>query len=247
MQLKINAIAQRLWPAGRFPDTTEGNVRMGGDGSLYTLPLVQTSHMLADEGNYFVATNPTPGTGIAAVTSLQSLTEASPVLILKNNDVATNPSYKRIYLDYIRLIVTAVGASSTNLDFAIKLDNNANKYTSGGSVLTATNVNMDVSTGSIALCYFGALAAVTSTGSARIVHRSHPRTTIPVIGDEYILKFGSVEFATSFLTSSAGAYQQTINGGPLIIGPNQTATLYEWSAASGGAPSFEVEIGWWER
>ena len=46
-------------------DGLEGEVRLSRYRDAMVANLMATKHMLADEGSYFVSTNPTPGTGLA--------------------------------------------------------------------------------------------------------------------------------------------------------------------------------------
>jgi len=88
------------------------NVRGGRYGEQYVLPLIPTKHLLADEGSYFIATNPTPGTALAYNVQA-AFSDTVPLFYVQNNDSKANPFGKRLYLDYIKLICTTAPASST--------------------------------------------------------------------------------------------------------------------------------------
>src|SRR5712691_6449457 len=108
--------------------------------------------ILADEGNYFVATNPTPGTAIAFAVNAAVSETAGYFLSIKNNDPANG---KRIYPDYSRLICAVAPVSATAGDMFIKLDSAG--FTSGGSAITAVNPNYDSAATSISQINAGAL------------------------------------------------------------------------------------------
>jgi hypothetical protein len=98
----------QLWtPARAIPSTQSDqkapvtNVRGGRYGEQYVLPLISTKHLLADEGSYFIATNPTPGTALAYNVQA-AFSDTVPLLYIQNNDSKANPLAKRMYLDYIK-------------------------------------------------------------------------------------------------------------------------------------------------
>ena len=118
----------QLWTPARglpSPQTDQKapvtNVRGGRYGEQYMLSLIPTKHVLADEGSYFIATNPTPGTALAY--NIQAAySDTVPLLYIQNNDSKANPFAKRMYLDYIKLICSVVPASGTGARFAVKTD-----------------------------------------------------------------------------------------------------------------------------
>src|SRR5258708_2286029 len=93
------AIADSLTPDGRR--------RLGRYGEQYVQGLVQKSHALADEGSFFLAANPTPGTGVATIAAQATLADTAPFLLVKNAGA------KRLYLDALLLIATAPGTNGT--------------------------------------------------------------------------------------------------------------------------------------
>src|ERR1039457_7133219 len=97
------------------------NARGGSCGEQYVLPPTPPKPPLADEGSYFIATNPTPGTALAY--NIQAaFSDTVPLFYVQNNDSKANPFGKRLYLDYIKLICTTAPASGTGARFAIKTD-----------------------------------------------------------------------------------------------------------------------------
>jgi len=121
------------------------NVRGGRYGEQYVLPLIPTKHLLADEGSYFIATNPTPGTALAY--NIQAaFSDTVPLFYVQNNDSKANPFGKRLYLDYIKLICTTAPASSTGVRFALKTDPairtiSTNNTTAGAAVEGPVRLN----------------------------------------------------------------------------------------------------------
>lgn len=220
---------------------------------MYTQSMVLKQHCMADEGSYFIATNPTPGTGIAmAVNATVSETAGNVLNIFNADDPNNTPNGKRIYLDYIKLICTVAPASATALQGFHKVDRYS-RYTSGGSLIAPVNVNMDAAASGIAgnnaIINFGALVTTAPTQAARLVGRNAIRSAIPVVGDVYIFSFGDIERNISGVTPGvATAMGRTMPCVPIIIGAQQNYSLQIWAPGNAVTPaSFEFEIGYWVR
>lgn len=202
-------------------------------------------HGLADEGSYFVATNPTPGTGLATIAAQASLADTAPFILLTN----TNPvNGKRIYLDYLRFIATAAGTAGTQLRWAVKTDTSLTRYTSGGSVITPNNVNQDDSTSSKAVIQAGALVATAASAAVRLLGNGMFRPVIPVVADVYQLSFGGIDNPLpSVVTTGTAQASVCQNTHPVIVGPGQCAAIHIWLPSQSAASSYEFELGYWER
>jgi hypothetical protein len=69
-QVDILGVTGRDLP-GVYQDNVRQAPRIGRRGEVYTQPLAGTKlYPLADEGSYFLASNPTIGTGIAGIDEL---------------------------------------------------------------------------------------------------------------------------------------------------------------------------------
>lgn len=244
--------------------TTDNTVTVGQSfrvdkyAELATVSYIPDFHALADEGSYFVATNPTPGSAIASTGSLTTYAtcDTQPTAIVKNNNAIG--SGINVYFDYFRLQLVALPTTATNFRANWVLDNVANKYTSGGTVVTPVNVSINSNNTSNMILYFGAVSAAASSSNARLVSNDQLRgtvaaTPVALLGDEYIFRFGAVEQAAASysLNVAAGTPTQVIKNvipvSPIILGPQQTATLRIWGTANAGTPSYEFEFGYWER
>jgi hypothetical protein len=233
---------------GPFQDNQYAPVRLGRYGEQHVQAQFGSKlYPLADEGTYFVARNPTAGTGIADAAAQTTLSDTAPVALLHNNAAAG--SGKRVYLDFIRLEVTAAGTAGTNLRAAIKLDQGSSRYASGGTGLTIVNPNMDSSNlSAVDQLFFGAITAAAATAQARQVWQGLLRTVIPVVGDVYLFTFGSAQGAPSGMVLEGTAQlERHISCPPVVIGPQQQMTFHEWSGSQSAAKSFEITMGWWER
>lgn len=228
-------------------DGTDIDPRLGRYREQYVISLIPTMHGLSDEGTYLVATNPVPGTGIAFAVNASVNETIGNYIHLKNNDVANSAVAKRIYLHYIRLIVTAVPVSGISGHFFIKTDN-VNRYTSGGTVIIPTSPNTDSGAATIAILNVGALTTIAPSQTARLVTRAVLRSAIPVLNDEYNIQAGSVDFSSNTGLGGVIAQRIGIPAPGIIIGPQQNMCMQIWFPSNAVTPvSFEFEMGWFER
>jgi hypothetical protein len=230
-------------------DNSWNGARGGRYGEEYA-QLVAGSRMwpLADEGSYFLATNPTPGTGIAGHPAPTTIDDTKPFLLLRNG-AAPAAGAKRVYLDYIKLQTTVAGAGATNTLFGAKLDKGANRYSSGGSTLTPVNPNMDSSAAPAMTVKCGAVVAAAASADVRLLTGGQlARSVVTVVGDTYLWVFGQSEKALSSMIVAGTAIANIVFAmPPVVIGPEQMFLLHQGAASQSGAHSFEVEVGWTER
>jgi hypothetical protein len=206
---------------------------------------------LADEGGYFVTTNPTPGTAIAMTTSVvddaatASSTHAqfAPAMVIFNNASPADPNAPSLYMRYINLTIVQVPTSATNWKYAFRLDN-LNRYLSGGSALTPVNTNPGSSRNSKANFYFGAIVPVAlPSASSRLVANGTIETAIPTLGDSWLFGFGNRHVSAS----AAGSVIRPLNVSPIIIPPGWSLSMEMWGTSNAAAPSWEFECGHVER
>jgi len=227
-------------------------MRIGRYGAQIADVAISGPNFLADEGSYFTAQNPTPGTGVAhALTT--TFTNTAAMFSFFNK---ASQNGKRIYLHYVRLIFTAVPATSTVHDFVFDIDTSLNRApTANNTTITPVNPNGDDGTQSLCgLQAFsaGSLTVPASTAATRRVARFRAVTGQVIAGDCILIQFGSMDFTQS--RSPLTAVRATdpgfifVNAPPAIIGPQNYGTLLRWSATeTTTAPSFEYELGWMER
>lgn len=246
LDVTLNVEVDRQIPDAES-DGTEKPFRGGRYGEGYILPLAPTMHWISDEGTYQIATTPTPGTSIAFAVNTGVSETAGNYLYLKNNDVQGNARAQRLYLHYIRLIMTAVPAAGISGHFFVKVDNR-DRYASGGTQLAPANGNIDGGAGTISQAYVGAITTLAPTPSARLLSRGVLRSVIPVVNDEYIFKFGGIEMGDSSTLGGIVAQRMVIPCPPVILGPQSNMCLQLWFPSNAVTPaSFEVEMGWFER
>ena len=205
---------------------------------------------VSDEGQYFVATSSTPGTalGVSGVVTAYSATVDGLLYIFNNDSAGT--SAKRLYLDYIKIIVTVAPASGTSWMYSLEADN-TNRYSSGGIAVTPVNPNMDSGVATIAKVYAPTggtvITLTTATAAKRIVGVGRLRSVIPIAQDVLVLVFGR-DSLPGGNSGATGAARYAESCPPVVLGPQQGLALNAWSPSNSiTGPSFELDMGWWER
>lgn len=253
----IYGIVSRALPAPPVPDGgNEIEARFGRYGDQSIVNVVPTKHMLADEGSYFVATNPTIGTGVAhALVTAFSATSA--LFVIKNTEKASDSKAKRVYLDYLKLFGTVAPTAGNSLEFAFVVDDVPRTPTAGNVLLTTSVVNPNMDDGTLPPFQVQAFNAAALTvpvagQSARTVGRIKIPTGINVIGDAYEIFFGGTDQAqvipplTAIRAAQPGRF--VASAAPIAIGPQQSLVIHRWALTEATtAPSYEYELGLFAR
>lgn len=248
-------LPQRAQPT-RFTDNSNPNAPQRG--TAYNEQVVQsmvpTMHPLAEEGSYYTVTNPTPGTGVAhALTTAFSSTAA--LFSLFNSAPIGGPN---VYLDYLRLIETATApATSLSQDFLIQLDQALSRAPTAGNVaLTAVNMNLGSANKGFANWQAFNAAALTvpaqATATTKNASRIHIATGQVILGDENVILFGGVDKpghgGGSTAVRAADTGRRVTNAPPIMCAPQTWLTIFRWGVGEAtNVPSYEYEIGYWER
>lgn len=231
------------------------NVNFPSNSSQKVQNLWNSDTALADEGGYFVGTNPTVGTPIAMTSSVVddaatgSATHAqfAPAALWQNQDVPSNPNAVSIYLRYVKMFLSQVPTSATGWRYSLRLDTIA-RYSSGGSQIIPVNVNPASSKASKCAFYFGALVPLAlPSAQARLVANGLIDTAIPVTGDQWLFTFGNAAPSMDQVNGGATAKNMVFNCPPVVIPPGCCLALDMWGASNAAAPSWEFEAGWVER
>lgn len=207
---------------------------------------------IVDEGTYFVATNPTPLTGIATTTSVvddgnagATSAQTRPTMIIQNGYAggSTNPN---IYPIALKLLFTAAPTSATLWQLAMHLDTIV-RYTSGGSTIVPVNPNGATGSNSRALIYFGAITAASSSAGARLVANTMINPTIPLVKDTITISFGNPNADTTLINTAAVNKNIVMNVAPMVIAPGQSLVIELFGTSNAGAPSYEFQLEYIER
>lgn len=206
-----------------------------------------TLHTLCEEGSLFVATNPTPGTGIATTTSITSETQTSPVLLMQNQWAPGAPTSKNLYPISLELIVTAAPTSATFWHYSIRLDAaNPSKYTSGGSQITPVNTNAASGNTSSTAIYFGAITGLTQATGGRLIASGMLSPTIPLVKDTMRIEFG-VASMPGLVNVASTNVNRSASVPAICIPPGYWLAVQMWGTSNAGAPAFEFNLQYAER
>lgn len=246
--------ASRNLPAGF--DQIDGAFRGSPYGDLYTMPVLPEAQVAADEGTFWTVTNPTPGTGIATITTQTTLVDTAPYILFKNSWGVADGARKRIIAKWLRLTCTAPGTSSTALRFATKTDQAGSRYTSGATVIVGNkvtgatnqpaNTNADITGTSGIQLYAGPVVAV-AAANPTLIDAVTARLTIPVIGDSFLLVFGGNEAGGPGFSVPATIAQFAIPMAPWVVGPQEWGAFHLWQPAMTVAAAYEFTFGYVER
>jgi hypothetical protein len=231
------------------PDTIDKNNRAGRYGEQFVCGLPLNKYAMAEEGSYYITTNPTLGTPETGTASITAYDATKSFFYFRNTDSPTGAAPRRLYLDYIKLLLKVAPTGNAELEYAAILDYGTARYTSGGNKPTPTPASGDVTATSCVGATFVAGTLVTVAAvNGRTVGRGILCPFIPVIYDQYTITFGNVEMGQSAYKASATAVGSfTVPNAPVVVGPGQNFVLTLFGASASGAPQFEYEIGWYER
>lgn len=211
--------------------------------------LLQRGMLALGKSASWRALTPTIDTGIAM--SIQtSFIDTNGLVHIHNNAPSTVGFY--VVPDYIKLIVTAAGATTTSSEYAIAIDDVNGRFSSGGSVLSSVPTNTKFLTQSnTTVIRAGALTLVAAGGNRKITNHGIVKiAAAPVfaVGDEILFSFldpASAPYLSGAFLTTPG--KVGIQCRPVAVGPQTCAILHVWNPANAVTPpSFEVEVAWHE-
>lgn len=232
---------------GASSDGTQTPLRIGRHGEMYTIPAGPHRSTLADEGSYFVASNPTPGTGIAGIAAADGFNAAETLFLLYNT--ATTSESTRLYLDFLELSCTVVDTNGTDIRYDMHIDS-TDRYTSGGSAITPVCPNMDSSASAKGRLKFGALVSAAASSGVRYLGGRLLSSTDLVANDCFRFDFGGAGGAGQGLNYSEEATLGRIfqvASPPVVLGPGASFLFSINCSSQSGAATWSFNAGWWER
>lgn len=227
--------------------------RMSKYGDIFTMPVLNAAQALAMEGGLFIS-RPTPAAGGSgtAMSIQTSFSDTNAALILRNGDSA------KTYLPvYLKLRVTAAGASTTSSEISFQVDA-ISRYSSGGTSMTIYRSNPSSSApASNATVNVGTVTAAAASASRQYVGSFLIRSAAApahIVNDVHHFYFGM---------NNANGYSKAASPSDTTAAPG---TIFTWPVSAcaipaGGsltvhianvanattAPSFEFELAWIER
>lgn len=239
--------ARRTAPTGST-DGTQVPARFGRLGEQYVLPGYKGRYVHAASGNYFVAKNPTNGTGIAGIAATGAFSDAESLMVVTNTSSAGEGKY--IFLDYLKIRATAAGTDGTDHLWVAKIDD-VTRYTSGGSAITPVNTNMDSTNTFPGTVHFGALVTASAGTNARLVGSGTLRITIIVVGDTFTFNYGGdtavIPNTVAVGADSTNLVHRGVAHAPIVLGPGDCYVLSLYAASQSAASSYEFELGMWSE
>lgn len=211
--------------------------RSGRYSEAYVNPITGKEMFAGDEGSFFMAITPTPGTGIIGHAAPTTFDETKPYLHVYNG------SSFRLYPQFLRLHDTVVSVGGARVQFTVVVDN-VNRYSSGGTALTINNVNMDsTNSASNVSAFVGAVTATAASASRRVLDHIVFRGTIDVVEDVYSITFGSGDGQMPGSSRAATVEDAGRVTAPVVIGPGHSLLIHQWAAAQSTGPTFQVALG----
>lgn len=212
--------------------------------------LLRPRQMIAGAGKYFVATNPTPGTGVLFGTVTAFSATADGLFTIANN----NPtgSGVNIYLDYLSLNMSGTAPTATTvLKMAVFNEVGIVAPSAGNVAVTPRNVMIGgVTTNAVVNGFSSAAMTIpAAVGTRTLVSNISIPTSLGVTGDTYVVQFGGEASGANALTAARATAPARIvvTASPVTIAPQTTAIIDAWwvGQATNG-PTWEFELGWAE-
>jgi len=216
--------------------------RVGSYGEAYTLPIgAGKMYAYADEGAYYCTYNVTDGTGIIGhAAPVQADLSLKPLLHIFNGSTT-----KRLYLDFVRIRMTAIGAGASTTDFTLWTDNAGGTVkTTGGTVATVVNALNGGAADGDSIVSFGAVGATAHSTEKRLDHQ-RLRSTVAVVEDQYFFGFGNTGYGppTGGITmAGTGVVGLNVHFPPAIVPPLGNFKLSQWGVTQSGAHSAEYSV-----
>jgi hypothetical protein len=207
-------------------------------------------NQFAAEGSYLVACNPTIGTGFTWVDSgaaaMQSFTDTAPNFWIHNNEPYGG---RTIYLDYLKLVSTKVGASGVSVQYAVLLDSIPRTITTNNMTAVVPSVPSSglspLAIPSILVQNSATASAFSASSAAKKIAARGCVGGINIVAHTYGLTFGSLHAGSTAVGAAdgTGAPGQCWDSAAAVgINPGQDCSIYFWcpTAADNLDPEFMI-------
>ena len=231
------------------------NVNFSTPGSQKVQGMWPDDYVTCDEGGEYVATNPTVGTGLTgtvcvddAATASSTHAQYAPFILMYNKEIQSSPNPYSLYLKFMKFMILTPPGTASVWRYSVRIDS-VNRWASGGTAITPVNSNPNSSQGSITQFNAGALVPTAlPSNNARLVATGYFDSTIPVVGDQYLIRFGNAPMPMDELNGGIVAKNMCFNAPPVILPPSW-CLAFEWWGTSNVTTAIvsELEVGWIER
>lgn len=204
---------------------------------------------LAAAGKYFVATNPTPGTGVLFGTVTAFSATADGLFTISNNNPVGGPV---IYLDMLTLNMSGTAPTATTVaKLAVFNETGIVAPSAGNVAITPRNVLIGGAPSNAVINGFSSAAMTipAAVGTRTLVANISIPTSLGITGDSYIVQFGGDAASNAGLTAvrATAAARIVVHAPPVSIAPQTTSILdFWWLTQATNGPTFEFELGYSE-
>lgn len=216
-----------------------------------TIGLEGKERIRSYEKSVFTFNNPTPGTGIALNADPTAISQTEMALIIDNvktEAVASSASNKTVRVESIKLTCTAAGTGATKARLAFYLDNQ-NRYSSGGTELTAVNSTAGdgyESRSAVSRVYFGDLTAVGASSNLKFIGSElikSDTTAAPCFVVDDVFRFSTFgNNGSNNVYDSAGVADNRFNLPYITIKPGGSLLVAPLFPNQSAAASFEISV-----
>jgi hypothetical protein len=203
-------------------------------------------------GQYYVATNPTPGTGVVCGTVTAFSTTADGLFTISNGNQAL-PGGRTILLDTLTLNMSGTAPTATTvMKMAAFLENRIVAPSAGNVAVVAQPMNPAIAptTGATINGFSAAMCTIPAVvGTRTLVGNWSIPTSLGITGDSYTMIFGADPTAATPLTAvrATAAANIVTAAPPVSIPPGYTAILdWWWVGQATNGPTFEFTLGYYE-
>lgn len=223
-------------------------IKLGAVNPVQQFYPAPNRNQFASENSYLITINPTVGTGEAWVAAQTSFVDTGPNFWIHNNEPASGG--RTLFLDYIKLISTAVGTGAVSWQYAVILDPIPRTITTNHfetEVIRASNSQASpVATPTIRV-QTSATASVLSASSASSWTAARGMIGgINIAGHIYSVFFGDFSacaMAVGSTDTAAAPGRGADCSPPVAIGPGHDCSIYFWAPSSSATITPEFELG----
>lgn len=205
---------------------------------------------LTAAGKYFVATNPTPGTGVVCGTVTAFSATADGLFTIAN----TNPvGGANIQLDYLSLNMSGTAPTATTvMKGAVYVESGIVAPSAGNVAITPRNLLPSGPSSAATVNGFSSamMTIPAAVGTRTLVANYSLPTSLGITGDTYVIQFGGepVSGANALTAVRATAAARIVGTTtPVTIPPQYTGIIdWWWLTQATNGPTFEFELAWAE-
>jgi hypothetical protein len=211
-----------------------------------TYPAPNRNQFVA-EGTYILATNPTVSTGLTWVAAQTSFSDTAPNFFIHNSEPAGG---RTLYLDYLKMVSTAVGTGAVSWQYAVILDPIPRTFATDNTLLIVPQCPASsysiIASPTIKAQNSATTSALSASSTSKKLVARGCLGGVNIAGHVYGIVFGDCSAGVTAVgsTDTAAAPGRSFDfSGPVAINPGQDCTIYIWGPSSSAAFNPEFELG----